>query len=233
MLPKAVFESKYIKMSSYSSAYGIYGNEAVMEVVASRIGSSLGVNCVRYELVDAGVLLDGKKYITQVCMSDDFRKGRETIDFESFYLKNRLQNETPLGLVERINITERIYEMLVYDYIICNIDRHGKNIEIFTDNNEMAPLFDNGFCLMSKVPDDILDTAVFNEYMPVNNYVGLNTLLLNLKYVASKAQIKMRKPNNGLLFEDLADVLSCKRMNKILQLIDERYAYARSLGVIQ
>ena len=46
-----------------------------------------------------------------------------------------------------------IYKQFVYDYIICNMDRHGKNTEILINYDNprdirVAPFFDNSFTVL-------------------------------------------------------------------------------------
>jgi hypothetical protein len=232
MLPKTVLGALHIKMSAYNSAQGVYGNEAIMEVVASRIGKQLGVNCIEYQLANALVEKDGRRFTTHVCISEDFRKGRETIDFESFYLKRRKENESALELVYRMGMAGFVHEMFAYDFIISNLDRHGCNIEVFTDDGSFASLFDNSFSLLSKIPDASIKTAKFDDNVTVNNFIGHMNLLKNLQEYVTKAPVKFNKIHRDDLFAGLSELISDARINKIWEHVRTRYEYAREIKAI-
>jgi hypothetical protein len=228
MLPKTVAGNRYIKMSAYNQAHGVYGNEAVFEVLASRIAENLGVDCVKYELADALVYRDGKEFVTEVCVSEDFRKGRETVPFEKFYSLNKLHGETTVELINRFGLTDAIHKMMVFDFIICNLDRHGKNVELFTEPIEVAPLFDNSFSLLGKIPESGIMTAKFNDDISVNNFIGERNLLANLKYVAATKPVRLNRPESA----NLPELLSKERMDTIRRIAEGRYRYARDIQAI-
>jgi hypothetical protein len=228
MLPKTVTGNMYIKMSAYNQAHGVYGNEALFEVLASKIAENSGVDCVKYDLADALVCRDGKEFVTKVCVSEDFRKGRETIPFEKFYSLNKLCDETTVELINRFGFTTEIHKMMVFDFIICNLDRHGKNVELFTEPVEVAPLFDNSFSLLSKIPESGIGTAKFDDDISVNNFIGERNLLANLKYVAATEPVRLNNPVSG----SLPELLSKERMDTIRRTVEERYCYARDIQAI-
>lgn len=56
-------------------------------------------------------------------------------------------------MIDSIGLRKTIYEQFVFDYIICNMDRHGKNTEILINEEnpsdiKMAPFFDNSFTIL-------------------------------------------------------------------------------------
>jgi hypothetical protein len=233
MLPKTVIGTTHIKMSSYNPSQGVYGNDAIMEVIAGRIGRQLGINCLAYRIADALVEKDGKRFRTYVCISDDFRQGRETVDFEAFYLRYRKEEESAVEFAYRLGAANDIHEMFVYDFIIGNLDRHGRNIEIFTDCKKIAPLFDNGFSLLSKIPDQSIKTAEFDDNTTVNNFIGHTNLLMNLKeYVADKCPVKLNNVSRNGLFDGIPDIISKERRDKIYEHVSKRCDYARKIKAV-
>ena len=46
------------------------------------------------------------------------------------YDLHRREKESPLEFFVRIGWQKYVYQMLLVDYLICNRDRHGANIEI-------------------------------------------------------------------------------------------------------
>lgn len=66
---------------------------------------------------------------------------------------------------------DALNEMLVFDAIICNTDRHLGNFGVLVDNNsntitKPAPLFDHGNSLFNYVPLDALESEeAFEEYV--------------------------------------------------------------------
>lgn len=60
---------------------------------------------------------------------------------------------TTLDMMMKLGLLQQIYEQFVYDYLICNMDRHGKNNEILIDrenkaNMRLAPFFDNSLTVL-------------------------------------------------------------------------------------
>lgn len=45
-------------------------------------------------------------------------------------VKHNHSLETPLQLAQLLGLELEIYKQFVFDYVICNMDRHGKNTEI-------------------------------------------------------------------------------------------------------
>jgi hypothetical protein len=238
MLPKCSFVAgerlKYVKLSAYNAAYGVYGLEAVYEVIASRVGLRFGVNCLRYDLARILVRMDGKEFETIACVSDDFRVGRETESFESYFLNKRVGQETPLELAYRIGLKENMHKMFVFDYITMQMDRHGRNIELFVDETGgMTPLFDNSLCLCGKISDDGLGRFCFDDGVEVNNFLGSRNLLYNLRIVAEHGPVGLALTEDfGTLFLGLEDFVSETRRDFICDAVKRRFDYARSVGAV-
>ena len=80
------------------------------------------------------MLLDGKETETYITRSANFRKqGERKIAFDVFYDLNKEKDESPMEFACRYGWGVYIYQMMAVDYLICNRDRHGANIEILVD----------------------------------------------------------------------------------------------------
>lgn len=214
MLPKAKINIKnreyYLKLGSYSSAFGFYGREPIFELLNSRVGELLGVPVLSYSLINADILLHGQLYNTLISISENYRRiDEKRYSIERFYLNNRLQGESPLDTLKRFNLEKIIYQIFVYDFIICNMDRHNHNIEILenTTNNSLrvAPFFDNSLCFVSNRNEtDYKVYKYYNDKNPVNNYVGSMNLMDNL-YLIDKPIVvrKLRPEDRKKLFQGL------------------------------
>lgn len=235
MLPKTeLFRGNkryYVKMSSYNEYHGVYGIEAVSEVIASRLAKILKINCVNYKLYDALVLKDNKKFRTNLCISKDYKEtGEEVIPFGDFYNEYKYKNETTLDFIKRMNFTEEVYKMFIFDYIINNLDRHDANIEIRRNKMELAPLFDNGSSLYSTTSESNIKGFYYGEDMNVNNCIGSRSLITNLKSIDKRVEIgTLKKEHRQRLFRDLENVISRDRRDTIWKHILRRYVIARKI----
>ena len=138
-------------------------HEASKEVSASILGKSFGLPIVHY--VKSEYLYKGKKYVG--CECDTFLKTNEIsislyqiILAENVIVTNNMSsmdyfnnvviaiyNYTNGGLSVK-NIQDYLLKILVFDFIICNEDRHLTNIEFIYDEHtkkwRFAPIYDNG-----------------------------------------------------------------------------------------
>ncbi len=85
------------------------------------------------------VTMDGKEIETYITRSANFRKqGERKIAFDVFYDLNKEKDESPMEFACRYGWRVYIYQMMAVDYLICNRDRHGANIEILVDEQGNA-----------------------------------------------------------------------------------------------
>lgn len=71
--------------------------------------------------------------------------------FDIYFDLHKQEKESPLDFFVRMGWAAYVYQMLAVDYLICNRDRHGVNIEILIDEEGQArptPLFDQGLSLL-------------------------------------------------------------------------------------
>ena len=181
ILPKCIDKSTFIKLSVYNENVGFYGDEPVYEYLASMLGEIIGINIMRTELVLAKVLYKGKYYKTLASIHNNFKDQCENfISMEKYNIKAKNSNilET---LLKDDKYKSSLEDMIVFDFLINNIDRHGRNVEI--NSTSLAPLFDNSMSFFSKIEDNLLNTKFIQESFRCNNYLGYPDLKDNLDYV--------------------------------------------------
>lgn len=135
--------------------------EATKEVTAYKLGKALGLNCAYYELVS----IKDKVRMHQACCTISFLKSDEveiTVDtiVDAMNVTFRV-GEPTIDIIDKTilaisdytgipnySVTTWIYDMLVFDYLICNDDRHLTNFEVLSKHSEggfrLAPYFDHG-----------------------------------------------------------------------------------------
>lgn len=137
--------------------------EAFKEVDAYKLALAFGIDCAKYEAITAKV--NGTE--CRACLTYNFIRVDEE-EVKLYYILNTLGvivtdntsaidflklTATAISEFTNNNITygaaeEYLYTIVVFDYIICNMDRHLTNIEILynskTDQFRLAPLYDHG-----------------------------------------------------------------------------------------
>lgn len=230
VFPKEKVGSKYYKLSAYSPDVGIYGIQSISEVIASRVAKILGIECVEYRLVPAMVRLNNTEFETVLCESEDYNLRNEGIlVFEDLY-SSRIRtkgNISPLDFCREIGIDEDVYRMFVLDYLINNIDRHGRNVDILVDergNMRLAPLFDHGLSLFSSKGDADLVDSLDSDQTLSNSFVGGANLRGNLSLIDT--QITLRELNmrhREAIFNGLDEYISSERIEFLWRCLCRRF----------
>lgn len=128
--------------------------EPYSEVMAYRIGQYLGLNVLEYWLLDAkyfkGFIANNTCRHVSVC-----RKIENNV-LSIVQIKNTIKSMNPNitnnSIMERVMTKSQIDEMLFFDAIIGNKDRHYRNVHVVRDdqgNTLSAPLLDNGDSLLA------------------------------------------------------------------------------------
>jgi len=236
VFPKERVGDKYYKLSAYNPDFGIYGIQSMSEVIASRVGKIIGIDCVEYRLVPALVRLNNDEFETVVCESEDYNLRDEGIFvFEDIYTSRiRAKGEiSPFDFAKEIGIDADVYKMFVLDYLINNIDRHGRNIEILVDergNMRLAPLFDFGLSLFSSKADQDLIDKLDSDHTLSNSFVGGSNLKGNLSLIDT--QISLRELNirhREAIFNGLDEYISQERIEYIWRCLLRRFEVLRGV----
>lgn len=221
----------YYKLSNYDSYRSVFGYECINELIVSRLMSVLQIPHLEYQLIHALVLLNGKETETYITRSANFRKQSERkIAFDVFYDLNKEADESPIDFACRYGWGTYIYQMIAIDYLICNRDRHGANIEILVNqrgNARPAPLFDNGLSLLFSCYDDQKSIENFDilKDRPVNNFIGSKSLEYNLQLIPNQEILKgrLKKTDKENILAGLEEILPHWHIEKIWIMIWERW----------
>lgn len=225
MIPKYLNDKVFMKLSTYNETAGFYGEEPEYEELAYKIGEILGLNIVEVEVEEALIQYNNKEYKTLVAISPNFNRNGNSISIENFCEINEI-NSKDLLFDDRFR--EDLGKIIEYDFLVNNIDRHGRNMEVM--NNKIAPIFDNSLSMFSKMPDNALNESLFEVYS-ANNFIGYPNLLDNLKLINNEIDLNI----NIDKFYKIIDLWglkynkSEKRISFIKKLINFRYNKLRSI----
>lgn len=227
----------YYKLSNFDKDNGIVGHENINEIIVDRLLTILGVDHLHYQLIYADIDIDGQIYTTYVCASEDFKqRGESKVSLDAIYRADKLECESEYDFCKRLGFSEYIDTMLAVDYIILNRDRHGANIEVLRNSRKhtlrIAPYFDHGLSLMFSCHTDE-DIKNFDTMFDLrcNNFIGSNSTEQNLKLIVNKKVFKNRlgDSDKDFIFADLDSVISDVHIEKIWNMIIERYHHYENL----
>ena len=132
------------------------GNEPYSEFYAYQVAEALGVNAVRYGL---------SKWKGELCSTCDLFTSKDN----AFLPVGRIVRQGGMKAVREYydslgdRFTEALNEMLIFDALICNTDRHFGNFGFMIDSRSNtitspAPLFDHGNSLFNFAGSDDLES---------------------------------------------------------------------------
>lgn len=221
----------YYKLSNYDSYRGVFGHECINELIVSRLMEILQIEHLSYDLLHALICIDGKEIETYITRTENFRKENEhKMPFDMYYDLHRREKESPLEFFVRIGWEKYVYQMLLVDYLICNRDRHGANIEILIDskgNVRPSPFFDQGLSLLFSTYGDMKSIAKYDvmEDKAVNNFVGSKSTEYNLCLIPEGKWVEgiLTAEDRGRLLDGLDGILSREHLDKIWDMIWKRW----------
>lgn len=229
---------RYYKLSYFALVKGVVGHECINEIIVDRLLTLLGVEHLNYELINADIEIEGKVYSTYMCASENFKKkGESKIALEDYYRVNAEKGESHYNFCVRKGWKEYIDAMIVVDYLILNRDRHGANIEVLRDARaktlRIAPLFDHGVSLLYSCMSDkeALNFDVLEDKR-CQNFIGTYSCYENLSLLDKNEKLfvgKLHKEDKQYIFDGLEDILSEVFIDKIWEMIYERYQIYENL----
>ncbi len=166
MLPKCWrrIDGKVYLYKGGVTGFSNSGFEPYSEFYASQIAKAMGVNAVEYRL---------SKWKGTLCSTCELFT---SLDY-SFVPVGKIVTSGGMQAVRDCyeslgpEFIDALNEMIVFDAIICNTDRHFGNFGVLVDNStntivKPAPLFDHGNSLFNFVPIDALESQdSFDEYV--------------------------------------------------------------------
>lgn len=228
----------YYKLSNFDPVKGVVGHECVNEIIVDRLLTILGVEHLSYELINADIEIEGNIYNTYLCASEDFKKrGESKIALDDYYRTNAKKGESHYDFCVREGWKEYIDRMIAVDYLILNRDRHGANIEVLRNSRahtlRIAPLFDHGLSLLySCMSDNDAEQFDIMQDKRCQNFIGGYSCYENLQLIKDKTKIfenKLQESDRDIIFEGMDNILSDIFINKIWNMMYERYKIYENL----
>ena len=231
-------EKTYYKLSNFDPVNGVVGHECVNEMIVDRLLTLFEVDHLSYDLIHADIEIEGRTYETYLCASGDFKmRGESKVPLDDFYRTNAFPGESHYDFCVRNGWKDYIDTMIAIDFIILNRDRHGANIEVLRNPRaktlRIAPLFDHGLSLLySCTSDKEAKSFDIMEDRKCQNFIGGFSTRENLKMLSGRKDLlarKLKKADKQYLFDGLDDILSQVFIEKIWDMIFERYKIYENL----
>ncbi|MBU3105117.1 HipA family kinase [Clostridium gasigenes] len=194
--------------------------EPVTECICYEFAKEMGIECAEYTLEEH----DGELISISKWFYDE--------SIEKFYSANRLMRILNLTRDDLYNkfidniedIQIHVDNMIIFDYIVNNTDRHLKNFGFLINEDKIrfAPIYDNGLALGSHLDDEEIE---FEE---------ISDLLLDADYAkcfdtSNKKQLELVKKctlnidfDYEYIVKKYSKYLSEKRMEFIMELLKDR-----------
>lgn len=199
------------------------GNEPYSELYACQVAERMGINAVHYDIENwSGILASKCKLFT---------------DIDTAYIPiGRIVTEggidAVLGYYKELGdeFYEQLVDMLVFDAVIVNEDRHYGNFGVLRDNKTgkivaPAPVFDNGVSLLCYAMKDDFEEKRLKDYLSerTNPYGYDNQFIPLAKRIMGRRQKDMLRKLINFRFEesDLSN-LPRWRLEALENLIQER-----------
>lgn len=222
----------YYKLSNFDTVKGVVGHECINELIVDRLLTIFGIEHLHYQLIHSDILIDGKRYTTYLCASEDFRDaGESKIAIDAYFQAERYNNEGTMDFCLRMGWAEYIYQMLAVDFLILNRDRHGANIEVLRNSRKktlrLAPLFDHGLSLLCSCSDEA-SVNVFDVMAdkPIQCFLGSRSAKDNLSIIpvdGRSALNPLNESDKAGIFDGLSSALPQVWQDKIWEMLWRRW----------
>ena len=204
------------------------GNEPYSEFYASQIAERMGVHHVTYNLA---------KWEGMVCSTCELFTDINT----SYVPIYRFVNDCTLTKVSQFlkelggQFYDEFVDMLIFDAVIFNTDRHFGNFGLLVDNKTnkpkaFAPIFDNGLSLFnSAMPDDLENIDNYSKTIgPV--FEGVTYEAIVREFITERQRAQLRKLINFKFKKHSKYNLSAERLKILEQFLQRRVGQMLSIG---
>lgn len=205
-----------------SIRYSNGGQEAFLEAYASQIAKKMELPHVEYDVISFK-----NQYVSRCKLFTDENTGYLPISA----LVNNIQHRDELSIYKKQLEIGEIYgmknfeDMMVFDSLIHNTDRHLNNFGMLIDNNTNkilgpAPLFDHGNSLFFRANDEEYENL--NDFKRDNNYWGI-TFNQQAKLYLKERHIPMLKKLEDFKFQRFtSDIVDNKKIDALENYIKNR-----------
>ncbi len=195
------------------------GKEPYSEFYASQIAQSMGLNATTYTLGK------WKGKVNSIC---PLFSSKELAFVPIYHLVKEGGWEAVLTYYKNLGESyyEELIEMLIFDVIILNTDRHFGNFGLLVDNSSneivsVAPIFDNGLSLFADALEDDLNNI--EAYAQTKSMKNAGDFMLFAEKIMTKKVKQKVKKLIGFRFDKTSKYkLPNKRLRQIEKYIQER-----------
>lgn len=167
------------------------GNEPYSEYYASQIAEQMGINHISYNLA---------KWKESLCSICELFTNIDT-SYVSIYRFNQGNSLTDIANFLK-SLGQEFYnefvDMMIFDALICNTDRHTGNYGLLVDNKtnkpiRFAPIFDNGLSLFNfAMESDLIDVEKYAKTrFPANSSVSFDEIVK--AFISERQKSQLRK----------------------------------------
>lgn len=190
MLRKAwrYLDNKVFMYKANTHGFANTGNEMYSEVVAYEIGKLLNLPIVKYEYAQ---WLDTACVRCKMFTSEEYGYLTMTEFLSAKLGSQRLWTYSDIAKLLPKEIVESINDMIIFDFIIENEDRHFSNFGLLVNNYNtsiisLVPLFDHGYSLLHFEMEQDLRAYDYNKssigtFNLQNKYQAVSILSMNAK----------------------------------------------------
>lgn len=202
------------------------GKEPYSEFYASQIAKKLELDYVEYGL---------SKWKKTLCSTCKLFTSLEFSYVPIYEFVNKMSLKKVGEYIK--DLDEKFYDsfvdMLLFDAIICNTDRHYGNFGFLVDNKtnkpvKFAPIFDNGLSLFNYAADIDLENIEKYASRRLSSY-GVTFLEVVKVFIIEEQKKKLKNLKNFKFEKHLNYNLSMKRLRKIELFINKRKKELESL----
>lgn len=210
---------KILLYKSGTEGFANSGNEPYAEFYAYQVAKEMGIDAVPYNL---------SKYNGKLCSTCELFTSKDI----SFVPVSRIVTDGGISAVIEYykNLGEKYFskliDMLTFDAIVCNTDRHFGNFGFLIDNSsnkivDIAPIFDNGLSLCCFAMED--DFENIEVYANTRTPATYNDFIEFIKpYITEKQKEKIKKLT-GFKFEKHSRYnWNKRRLSALEKLIEKR-----------
>ncbi len=232
MLPKCwrrMKDGRIILFKSGSGGAANAGNEPYSEYYAFQIAEAMELNAVQYNL---------NQWKKRLCSTCELFTGKKL----SYIPAGRIVTEGGWAAVIEYykmlgkKFYDSLADMLIFDAVICNEDRHFGNFGLIIDNKtntitDTAPIFDNGLALFNyAMNDDVnqLDTYAETRLMATSH----DFLTFSKEIITKRQKSRLQKLINFKFKKHKSYNLPASRLKHIEKFVQKRVHELLSIPVV-
>lgn len=197
----------------------VIGREPYSEYFAYQVAKTMGINAVEYDLSEwKGI----------VCSTCELFTSADISYVPAAYVYGDT-NVTDILKQANKKLYNKLVDMMVFDAIILNEDRHFNNFGFLRDNKtgeliDLAPIFDNGMSLLALSGDNVIkdiNSAISGKVMTFA-FIDADRLDLVKQYLTDSHRNKIMKLINFEFKKHPKYNLSDNRIKILEQLVRDR-----------